>query len=173
LNNPSSFSLRPCKKRTKLCSFRFDLSKFRNKLVTFASIEKMPYYRSFASLRFDIVAIARYRLWPQIFNEYLAQSEGGGDVATFSLSNFSPLIPYSGVDTDFLDCSNVKLSHLLTEWGKNIWVDKQRISTLMLYFKTSARYSSKEHLKVRRLFSQCMLTVSCACPLSMEFLYSF
>ncbi len=41
-----------------LRSFRFDLSKFWNKLVTFATIEKMPYHRSFAPLRFDIVAIA-------------------------------------------------------------------------------------------------------------------
>jgi hypothetical protein len=59
LDKPCSFSLRSCKKLTKLCSFRFDLSKFRNKLVSFASIEKIPYYRSFVSLRFDIVAIAR------------------------------------------------------------------------------------------------------------------
>ncbi len=58
LDKPSSFSLRSCKKLTKLCSFRFDLSKFWDKLVSFASIKKMPYYRSFVSLRFDIVAIA-------------------------------------------------------------------------------------------------------------------
>ncbi len=55
---PSSFSLRSCKEWTKFCSLRFDPSKFKNKLLSFASIEKMPQYRSFVSLRFDIVAIA-------------------------------------------------------------------------------------------------------------------
>jgi hypothetical protein len=63
-------------------------------------------------------------------------------------------ISYSAVHTDFLDGSNVELSHSITELKKRTWVYKKIISTWLLYFSWSGSYSWKGHLKVRRHFSQ-------------------
>jgi hypothetical protein len=81
-----SFSLRSCKFWTNYICYFFDLAKNINNGVRFASIFpnseisgfvslrylKYSYYRSIASLRFDIVAIAR--------NEYTG--ERVGDIQT-------------------------------------------------------------------------------------------
>jgi hypothetical protein len=83
---------------------------------------------------------------------YISWGGGGGGCCAFVNVKFGRhwcRIHYSCVDTNFLDCSNVKLFHLITEWKKwHIGRETKKFYIAVVFFSTSGRYSSKGHLKV-------------------------
>ncbi len=94
---------------------------------------------------------------------------GGRGCCSFLYFEFVPhwqRIPYSIVRTDLLDCSNVEISHLITELKKRTWVYKKISSTWVLYF-----------FIIRKLFFEGTSKSSTAfftvCHLCLTFLLSF
>jgi hypothetical protein len=71
-------------------------------------------------------------LFPALIDKSLCKNEGGGGGCPSLNIKFVrhwQRIPYFVVHTNFLDCSNVELSHSITELKKRTWVYKKRIST--------------------------------------------